>query len=412
MKFNATKISDHVYWVGAVDWTIRDFHGYLTQRGSTYNAYLILADKITLIDTVKAPFKEEMLSRIASVVNPEDINYVISNHSEMDHSGSLPQTIEAVKPEKVFASSVGVKTLANLFYMDREIIPVKDGESLSLGNLNLSFVETKMLHWPDSMMTYLVEEGVLFSQDAFGMHLATSQRFADEIEDDVLEYEGAKYFANILLLLSSLVIRALEKVGKLGITINVLAPDHGPIWRKDINRMLEYYAKWAAQKPTRKAVVVYDTMWQSTHKMARAIGEGLADGGADAKIMKLRACHRSDIVTEVLDAGALLVGSPTINSNMFPTVADVLTYLKGLKPRNLIGAAFGSYGWSGEAVGHVEEILSAMKVELVGESIKARYVPDDDALDKCFSLGKLVADELMKRCGKDNSLTMLNWELG
>jgi flavorubredoxin len=398
MKFNATKISDHAYWVGAVDWTTRDFHGYLIQRGSTYNAYLILADKITLIDTVKAPFKEEMLARIASVVNPQDINYVISNHSEMDHSGSLPQTIEAVKPEKVFASSVGVKTLANQFYMDREIIPVKDGESLSLGNLNLSFVETKMLHWPDSMMTYLVEDGVLFSQDAFGMHLATSQRFADEIDDDILEYEGAKYFANILLLLSSLVIRVLEKVGKLGITINVLAPDHGPVWRKDINRMLEYYAKWAAQKPTRKAVVVYDTMWQSTHKMARAIGEGLADGGADAEIMKLRACHRSDIVTEVLDAGALLVGSPTINSNMFPTVADVLTYLKGLKPQNLIGAAFGSYGWSGEAVGHVEEMLNAMKIELVGESIKARYVPDDDALDKCFSLGKLVADELMKRC--------------
>lgn len=398
MKFNATKISDHVYWVGAVDWATRDFHGYLTQRGSTYNAYLILADKITLIDTVKAPFREEMLARIASVINPKDISYIISNHSEMDHSGSLPQTIEAVKPEKVFASSVGVKTLANHFYMDREIIPVKDGESLSLGNLNLSFVETKMLHWPDSMMTYLVEEGVLFSQDAFGMHLATSQRFADEIDDDVLEYEGAKYFANILLLLSSLVIRALEKVGKLGIAINVLAPDHGPIWRKDINRMLEYYAKWAVQKPTRKAVVVYDTMWQSTHKMARAIGEGLADGGADAKIMKLRACHRSDIVTEILDAGALLVGSPTINNNMFPTVADVLTYLKGLKPQNLIGAAFGSYGWSGEAVGHVEEILSAMKIELVGESIKARYVPDDDALDKCFSLGKLVADELAKRC--------------
>jgi len=398
MKFNATKISDHVYWVGAVDWATRDFHGYLTQRGSTYNAYLILADKITLIDTVKAPFKEEMLARIASVINPEEISYIISNHSEMDHSGSLPQTIEAVKPEKVFASSVGVKTLANLFYMDREIIPVKDGESLSLGNMNLSFVETKMLHWPDSMMTYLVEDGVLFSQDAFGMHLATSQRFADEIDDDVLEYEGAKYFANILLLLSSLVIRTLEKVGKLGITINVLAPDHGPIWREDINRMLEYYAKWAAQKPTRKAVVVYDTMWQSTHKMARAIGEGLADGGADAKIMKLRACHRSDIVTEILDAGALLVGSPTINNNMFPTVADVLTYLKGLKPQNLIGTAFGSYGWSGEAVGHVEEILNAMKIELVGESIKARYVPDDDALDKCFSLGKLVADELIKRC--------------
>jgi len=383
--FKAARVTDHVYWVGAIDWAIRDFHGYLTSRGSTYNAYLILADKITLVDTVKRPFREEMLSRIASVIDPGDITYIISNHSEMDHSGCLPEVIQAVKPEKVFASVMGANALAEHFHLDREIVAVKDGESISLGNMNLSFVETRMLHWPDSMFTYLAEDGVLFSQDAFSMHLASSERFDDEISDDILNYEAARYFANILLPLSTPVSKLLEKVGGLDITMRIVATDHGPIWRKDVNRIVELYSRWAAQKPTKKAVVAYDTMWQSTAMMARAIGEGLKAGGADAKLMPLRACHRSDVAAEILDAGALLVGSPTLNNNLFPTVADALTYLKGLKPRNLIGAAFGSYGWSGEAVGQVEDVLRGMKVDLIGESIKVKYVPDDEALAQCYS---------------------------
>jgi flavorubredoxin len=396
--FKAARVTDHVYWVGAIDWAIRDFHGYLTSRGSTYNAYLILADKITLVDTVKRPFREEMLSRIASVIDPGDITYIISNHSEMDHSGCLPEVIQAVKPEKVFASVMGANALAEHFHLDREIVAVKDGESISLGNMNVSFVETRMLHWPDSMFTYLAEDGVLFSQDAFSMHLASSERFDDEISDDILDYEAARYFANILLPLSSAVVKCLEKMRSLDITMRIVATDHGPIWRKDVNRIVELYSRWAAQKPTKKAVVAYDTMWQSTAMMARAIGEGLKAGGADAKLMPLRACHRSDVATEILDAGALLVGSPTLNNNLFPTVADALTYLKGLKPRNLIGAAFGSYGWSGEAVGQVEDVLRGMKVDLIGESIKVKYVPDDEALAQCYSQGMLVAEKLRELC--------------
>jgi len=400
--FKAVKINDHVYWVGAIDWSIRDFHGYETPRGTTYNAYLILADKITLIDTVKAHLKSEMLARIASVINPEDIDYIVSNHSEMDHSGSLPEVIDEVKPERVFASRVGVKTLAAHFHTNHEIEPLKEGDSLSLGNLTLSFVETKMLHWPDSMITYLNEENLLFSQDAFGMHLASSERFADEIDDDILEYEGGKYFANILMPYSNLITRLLDKVEKLGIKIDIIAPDHGPIWRQDIGRMPKFYSKWAAQKPTKKAVVVYDTMWQSTDIMARAIGEGLSAGGVSVKIMPLKACSRSEVVTEVLGAGALLVGSSTLNNNMLPTVADVLTYLKGLKPLNLIGAAFGSYGWTGEAVGQINEILNAMKVELIGDGIKVRYVPESGDIEQCFNFGNQVAVELIKRCDEDD----------
>ena len=396
--FNAVKVSDHVYWVGAVDWAVRDFHGYIAQRGSTYNAYLVMADKLTLIDTVKAPFRDELLSRIASVVDPAQIRYVVSNHSEMDHSGALPQIVEAVKPEKVFASVMGAKALGEHFRPEWEIVPVKDGESISLGNMDLTFLETRMLHWPDSMVSYLAEDKLLFSQDGFGMHLATSERFADQIDDDILEYEGAKYFANILLLYAPLVTKLLARIGELGIPIDVIAPDHGPIWRDDIETILAFYGIWAEQTPTKKAVVVYDTMWNSTALMARAIADGISEGGASVKLLPMRASRRDEVPPELLDAGALLVGSPTINNNMFPTVADILTYLKGLKPKNLIGAAFGSYGWSGEAVGQVEDVLRAMNIDLVADGMKVRYVPDSAALEQCHAFGVEVARKLAEKC--------------
>jgi flavorubredoxin len=392
--YKAVKVSEHVYWVGAVDWNIRDFHGYTTNRGSTYNAYLILADKITLIDTVKAPFRDEMLARIASLVDPREIKYIVSNHSEMDHSGCLPEIIEMVKPEKVVASTVGAKTLKELFGMSQEITAVKDGERLSLGNLTLAFMETRMLHWPDSMFSYLVEEQVLFSQDAFGMHLATSERFDDQIDPSILEYEAATYYANIILPYSPLVLKLLDRVATAGMVMNVIAPDHGPVWRKKILWIIDCYAKWALQKPTSKAVVVYATMWHSTEVMARAICEGLVTGGVDVKPMSMDHFHRSDVVYELLDAGALLVGSSTLNNNMLPQIADVLTYVRGLKPINLIGGAFGSYGWSGEGARQVQSILEEMKVEMVGECISVKHAPDRDTLDKCYALGTRIADTL------------------
>jgi flavorubredoxin len=394
--FKAVKISDRVHWVGAIDWAIRDFHGYSTGRGSTYNAFLVMADKITLIDTVKAPFRGELLSRISSVVDPASISYIVSNHAEMDHSGCLEEVIEAVRPEKVFASLMGVKALKDHLHLDREIVGVKDGESLSLGDRQLTFTETRMLHWPDSMFSYLSDDDVLFSQDGFGMHLATTERFADEIPDDVLEFEGARYFANILMPFAPLVEKLLEKVAALGITPEVIAPDHGPIWRNDLGKILGYYSRWSAQKPGRKAVIVYDTMWGSTDKMARAIAEGVAAGGSAAKVMPLKSCHRSDVAGELLDAGALIVGSPTLNNNIFPTVADVMTYLKGLKPANKIGAVFGSYGWSGEATAQLKKILEGMGVDMAGEIMKVKYVPGDEVLEGCFDLGREIAGRLAR----------------
>ena len=392
--FSAVKVSEHVYWVGAVDWGLRDFHGYATQRGTTYNAYLVLGDKVALIDTVKGPFAKELLARISSVIEPARIDYIISNHAEVDHSGALPEVIAAVRPEKVFASTAGVRALADHFHLDREFVAVKDGETLSLGGATLQFIATPMLHWPDSMMTYSPEQRLLFSNDAFGMHLASSKRYADEIEHWVLEYEAAKYYANILLPLSPVVAKGLEKVKRLGIAIDVIAPSHGPIWRKDPGVIVSWYAGWAEGAPKKKAVVAYDTMWQSTAAMAQAIGDGLSEAGAVVKVLPLRASDRSELALELLDAGALLVGSPTLNNAALPTVVDLLSYLKGLKPRKLVGAAFGSYGWSGEAVGQIEEALRGMSVELAAEGMKVRYVPDGQALSGCRAFGRQVGGRI------------------
>jgi flavorubredoxin len=395
--YSAVKVSDHVYWVGAIDWTIRDFHGYTTPHGSTYNAYLVMADEITLIDTVKAPFMEEMLARIKSVVDPTKIKYIISNHSEMDHSGCLPQVIDLIKPKKVFASVMGTKTLKELFHDQREITPVKDGETLSLGNMELIFMETRMIHWPDSMFTYLAKDQLLFSQDAFGMHWATLERFADELPAANLEYEAATYYANIVLPYSPIVLKALDKVMATGWSIKIFAPDHGPVWRKDLGWIIELYKKWASQKPTAKAVVVYGTMWHSTEKMARAISEALSVAGIQVKLLSMNETHRSEVAYEVLNAGALIVGSPTLNNNILPQMADVMTYLKGLKPANLIGAAFGSYGWSGESVKDMEGLLKEMKVEISAEAVSVKNVPDRSVLEKCAELGRTIAAELIRR---------------
>ncbi|NLF39084.1 FprA family A-type flavoprotein [bacterium] len=395
--FKAVKITDRVYWVGAIDWTLRDFHGYATQRGSTYNAYLVLADKITLMDTVKKPYRDEMLSRIASVIDPSKIDYIVSHHAEMDHSGCLPEIIDIVRPEKVFASAMGVKALAQQFHHDKNIVAVKDGEQLSLGAMHLTFIETRMLHWPDSMMSYLAEEEMLISQDGFGMHLATTDLFTDQHDQSVIWWEAAKYYANILLPFSPLVLTLAERLGKLNLPVKYIATDHGPIWRGDgVGQVVAKYVEWATQKPTAKALVVFDTMWESTALMARAIAGGLAEAGATPRVLPLNGAHRSDVATEILDAGALIAGSSTMNNNVFPSLADVMTYLKGLKPRNLLGAAFGSYGWSGEAVGHLQTMLTEMKVAIAAEPVKVQYVPTRDDLMKCRALGMQVGEALGK----------------
>jgi len=396
--YHAIKITDHVFWVGAVDWTLREFHGYQTSRGTSYNAFLIVSDKVVLIDTVKKPFKDEMFSRIASVVPLDKIDVIVSNHTEMDHSGCLPELLREAPAARVVASPNGARDLKEHFQFDREITPVGDGEALDVGGgpggVRLKFIHSPMLHWPDSMVTWYEQDGILFSQDAFGMHLASSERYDDEIGEDILLCEASKYFANILLPFSPLITRFHEKLGKMNLPVKLLAPDHGPLWRKRIGWILDLYGKWAGQKPSRKAVIVYDTMWQSTAMMASAIEDGLLSSGVAVKRMPLSACHRSDVATELLGAGALVVGSPTLNNMIFPTVADVLAYLTGLKPRNLVGAAFGSYGWNGLAVKQIVKALEEMKIPVVHSGVSVKYVPDNDDLKQCAALGARVAEAI------------------
>lgn len=394
-SFEAIKVADNVYWVGAIDWGIRNFHGYATSRGTTYNAYLITGETPVLIDTVKAPFFEEMMARIKSVMDPSGIKYIISNHSEMDHSGALPRVIQTVQPEKVYASKMGVKALEDHFHLGGGITEVSNGQTLEFPGCTFTFVETRMLHWPDSMVTYYREQGVLFSQDGFGMHFATPDLCSSDNDRNILRYEAAKYYANILLPYSPLVTGLLGKLPSLGLDIRILAPDHGPYWKgaDEISWITSLWAEWARQEGS-KAVIVYDSMWGSTSKMAQSISDGVASQGAPVAVMPLSSSHRSDIATELLDAGAFIVGSPTINKQMFPTVADMLCYIKGLNPKNMIAQAFGSYGWGGEAPKLIAESLSDMGLELLRDPLRFKYVPSECALSQCRELGVEIGKAL------------------
>jgi flavorubredoxin len=385
------EIKPNVFWVGALDWEIRDFHGYSTYKGSTYNAYLIKDEKITLVDTVRRGFNGELLERIREVIDPTTIDYLIVNHVEMDHSGSLPEIMELVKPEKLFCSPMGKKAL--LAHFHREDWPyevVATGQSLSLGQKTVQFMETRMLHWPDSMFSYLPEDRLLISSDAFGQHWATSERFDDEVEVPELFEHAAKYYANILLPYSPLIQKLLGEVKKMGLDIDMIAPDHGLIWRTLPANILAAYDAWSKQEPNHKAVVLYDTMWHSTETMARHIGEGLRQEGVNYQLHNMRVSHRSDVVTEILDAKAIICGSATLNNSMMPNLSDLLVYLKGLRPLNKIGAAFGSYGWSGEAVKQINQFLEEMKIEVVDPGLRINYVPTADDLQQCLALGQKI----------------------
>ena len=391
MKF---QIAPNIDWVGKIDWELRKFHGeeYSTHRGSSYNSYLVRDEKTALIDTVWMPFADEFVENLAAEIDLDRIDYVIANHAEMDHSGSLSRIIEEIKPKKVFASMMGVKALKEHFGLDG-ILPLKSGDALDLGNMQLTFMETRMLHWPDSMVSLLAGDNVLFSNDIFGMHLASYERFADELSPEVLEQEAAKYYANIITPYSHLVLQFLSKVKALGLNPAVIACDHGPVWRKDIGRLADWYGKWAKRDPQGKVVVLYDTMWGSTERLANSLAEGAHSAGARVKVLPLHSSHRSDAATELLDAGALAVGSPTLNQNIFPTVADAMTYIKGLKFKNLIGASFGSYGWSGDSVKQLSALLKEMQVPETA-ALACQYVPSEDVAAQAFSIGVGLAQKL------------------
>jgi flavorubredoxin len=391
------EIAKGVYDVGVMDWNISDFHGYSTPYGTSYNCFLIVDEKVALIDTVKSNFADELFYNISQVIDPKKIDLVVSNHTEMDHSGSLARVMHRIGEDKpVYCSKMGLKNLGRHFRQKLNYQPVTSGQALSLGRRNLTFLETRMVHWPDSMFTYLKEDRILFSSDGFGQHYAGHEKFDDQIGDAIMPH-AKKYFANILLLYAPLILKLIKEVQQAGLAIDMICPDHGILWRKNPGKIIDAYARWANQESKRKAIVLYDTMWHSTEQMANAIASGISAQGVAVRPMYLRKWHRSDIMTEVLDARAVVVGSPTLNNNLFPTLADILTYMKGLKPKNKIGAAFGSYGWSGEAVKQIEAELEAMNFDIVKPGMKIQYVPDDRGLDACFEFGQKIGQAVLEQ---------------
>ncbi len=395
--YKPIEIADGIYSVGIRDWDMRDFHGYSTYEGTTYNAFLVLGEKNILIDTVKEKFGNELVSNISRIIDPKDIDVVISNHAELDHSGSIPKIMHKIGLEKpLYCSKMGAKNLKSHLNEDFNFQIVKTGDELKLGNRTFSFIETKMLHWPDSMFTYLADEAILFSSDAFGQHYAGDMFFDDEIGDEIIPH-ARKYYANILLHFSPRVQALIKNVTEMNLKINMICPDHGIIWRSDPSKIIRIYDKWSKQEPENKVVVIFDSMWDSTTKMARSITSGIESEDVNVRLMNTRKWHRSDIMTEIIEAGAIAVGSPTLNNNIFPVIADVMTYIKGLRPQNKIAAAFGSYGWSGEAVKILNREFNEMKLDVIDEGVKVQFVPEEADLARCFDLGVKIAKELKNR---------------
>ncbi|MBI4289550.1 MAG: FprA family A-type flavoprotein [Chloroflexi bacterium] len=384
------EITPGVYWVGAVDWHVRDIHGLTVRHGATYNAFLILDDRATLIDTVKAPFADEMMARIREIVDPKQISYVVSNHVELDHSGSLPRILQEAPNAKVITvERHGETGLARSFHANWPLIPVKEGDSLEIGRRRLSFYPTPMLHWPDSLMTYSEADGVLFCMDIFGQHLATSQRFDDEVDLDVALYEASVYYANIMWPYPTQTLKAVDRIKALN--PRVLATSHGVLWRGHKEKIIDAWTRWGKGETRPRVVIVFDTMYGSTETMARAISEAVAAEGAEARLFCLSKTHRSDVANEALEARAILVGSPTMHNTLYPTVADFLAYLKGLRPRGRLGAAFGSYGWGGGATKAVREELRLAGMDVREATLDVKYVPDTADLEKCRQLGLEIA---------------------
>lgn len=396
---NAVQIKPDIYWVGVIDWAIRDFHGYVTPNGTTYNNYLIVDEKITLLDTVRHDFAGTTINNIKHIADPSKIENIIINHIENDHVTSLDKIMALAPKATIYITEKGKKGLDRFFDISAwDIRIVKTGDTLNIGKRNLLFIETPMLHWPDSMMTYIKEDKVLISQDGFGQHYASASRFDDEfikcssiqeLDDSVVDY-----YANILMPFGNLIKSKIAEIQKLGLEIDVIAPDHGIIWRTDPGKILKMYMDMANGAADLRVSIIYDTMWQSTEMMTIPIMQGIKDEGVDCKVIKLRSTPISFAIKEFWRSRATLIGSPTLNNKMFPTIAEFLHHLTGLRPKGRITGAFGSYGWGGGAVKEAYDSLKAMKLETFEPGVEALYRPSPDDEKKCYEFGREFAKKV------------------
>jgi len=385
-------LKDGIDWVGYIDWTVRDFHGYKTDSGSTYNSYLIRDEKIAVIDAVKAPYAKKYLDHIRALTPLESIDYIVCNHAEPDHSGGLPAVMKAC-PQAELVCNAKCKIVLEKHYDTTawKWKVVDDGDTISLGKRTLSFVNTPMVHWPESMFTYIPEEKLLFSMDAFGQHYASAFRFDDEEPLDVILHEAKTYYANIVMLYGRPISQTMERAAQLD--IEMIAPSHGVIWRSHIKEVFAAYQNYVVCKQRPKVVVFYASMWHSTEMMAQAILQGAQECNVEVLLFDVDSTHATRIVTEVLDCAALAIGSPTLNNSLMPSMASVLCYLKGLRPTNKKGFAFGSYGWSKRGgPNEVELEMKAMNVELLRDPIRSQYVPTPELIEECRKAGRTLGE--------------------
>lgn len=390
------RIKNNVFWVGKTDWDIRKFHGneYSTHRGTTYNSYLIKEEKIALIDTVWKPFSKEFIKNLAKEINLKEIDYIITNHAEVDHSGALPELMEKVPDKPIYCTANGVKSIKGHYHKDWDFHVVKTGDTLDLGNgKQLIFVEMRMLHWPDSMACYLTGDNILFSNDAFGQHYASEFMYNDLVDQNELFTECMKYYANILTPFSALVDKKIKEVLSLKIPIDIIATSHGVIWRDNPTQIVEKYLSWANNYQENQITLIYDTMWGGTKKMAEAIIRGIheIDKNVNIKLFNIAKTDKNDIITEIFKSKAILVGSPTIGGGILSSVAEILEMIKGLRFKNKKAASFGCYGWSGESIKVLIDLLEKSGFSIINDGIRALWNPDETALEKCVEFGKEIA---------------------
>lgn len=392
------KINHKVTWVGKIDWELRLFHGheYSVQRGSSYNSYLIRDEKTVLIDTVWQPFAREFIENLKKEIDLQEIDYIIINHAEVDHSGALPELMKEIPNTPIYCSANGVKSIKGHYHQDWNFVPVKTGDTLNIGSSDLIFVEARMLHWPDSMFTYMTNDNILFSNDAFGQHYASEYMYNDLVNPDELYNEAIKYYANILNPFSTLVERKIDELIKMDLPIDMICPSHGIIWRKDPLQIVELYKKWAQAYQEDQITIIYDTMWQGTRRMADAIAEGIkkVDDKVNIKLYNSSITDKNDIITEVFKSKAIILGSPTVNGSILTSMAAIIDLIKGLRFKNKKAAAFGCYGWSGESLKILNEHLENAGFELISEGIREMWNPDESALERCREFGKKVAESL------------------
>ncbi len=392
------KIKNNVYWTGKIDWELRKFHGheYSTFKGSTYNSYLVKEEKTVLIDTVWTPFAKEFVQNLAKEIDLSKIDYIIANHAEIDHSGALPELMRHIPDTPIYCTKNGLKSFKGHFHEDWNFNVIKTGDRLSLGSKELIFVEAPMLHWPDSMMAYLTEDNILFSNDAFGQHYASEFMFNDRVDQNELFNEALKYYANILTPFSPLVTRKINEFLSLDLPLDIICPSHGVIWRDNPAQIVEQYLKWADNYKENQITIIYDTMWEGTRKMAENIAKGIReeDNTLNVKLFNVAKTDKNEIITEIFKSKAILIGSPTINRGILTSVAGLLEEITGLKFTGKKAAAFGSFGWSGESPKIISDRLKDAGFDMIDEGIKINWNPDTQDIDKCRQYGKGFAKNI------------------